>query len=395
MKLRPSLSSLRYDLFELANPRDDMFAQGWNSVDGASCSGGETLDGVEYHHVSSVNVGSTANYLVAARELSTVWSLAHDGSGVQWTLSSRLRSTFRFEREADKFYEPHDVRELPNGDVVLVDDGSTRPGCYENADALCFSRAVVYRLDWSTRTVRVVWQFAFPLQPNAAPWSEVMASDVYNNCGGSVAQLGAGRYLVAFTSMSYARDVSAPRDDGDDSKLRSSYVFEIGVDEDDDGGGGDGGDAGGDDDRGRGADDASRGARARANASAAAGGLVNGTAGNATAAAPRQQPRVWATIEIPIPREFIGTQLAYRVVPWKTVVGEAPDSPFEATEPEDANAPAPRPTAAASAAPSSRPSAAPSARPSTPRPSQDSKSHTVWCTAHPEKCDGDDTASYG
>ena len=88
-------------------------------------------------------------------------------------------------------------------------------------------------------------------------------------------------------------------------------------------------------------------------------------------------------------------QLAYRVIPWKTVVGEAPDSPFEATEPEDANAPAPRPTAAASAAPSSRPSAAPSARPSTPRPSQDSKSHTVWCTAHPEKCDGDDTASYG
>ena len=72
-----------YDLFELANPRDDMFAQGWNSVDGASCSGGETLDGVEYHHVSSVNVGSTANYLVAARELSTVWSLAHDGSGPQ------------------------------------------------------------------------------------------------------------------------------------------------------------------------------------------------------------------------------------------------------------------------------------------------------------------------
>ena len=185
--------------------RHPMFAYNWNLWGDSSCSGGASVNGPEYHHVSSISVGNDANYIVAARELSTVWSLGHDGSGVQWVLSSRLRSTFRFEREADKFYEPHDVRELPNGDLMLVDDGSSRPGCYENADALCFSRAIVYRFDWGTRTVSVVWQFAFPLQPNAAPWARVMASDVYNNCGGSIAQLGLGRYLVAFTSMSSRR----------------------------------------------------------------------------------------------------------------------------------------------------------------------------------------------
>ena len=58
---------------------------------------------------SSVTAGATANIVVASRELSTIWSLAHDGSGVQWTLSSQLQSDFQFERPADAFFQPHDV----------------------------------------------------------------------------------------------------------------------------------------------------------------------------------------------------------------------------------------------------------------------------------------------
>ena len=95
-----------YDLFELASPTIDgetFRASDWN-LQTATCSGSSTLSGVEYHHVSSVSVGSTANLLVASRELSTIWSLAHDGSGVQWTLSSQLESDFVFEKAGDEFF---------------------------------------------------------------------------------------------------------------------------------------------------------------------------------------------------------------------------------------------------------------------------------------------------
>ena len=40
-----------YDLFELANPVDDMFPNDWDYVDVAECSGGETMKrGIDYHH---------------------------------------------------------------------------------------------------------------------------------------------------------------------------------------------------------------------------------------------------------------------------------------------------------------------------------------------------------
>ena len=102
-----------------------MFAYNWNLWGASQCSGGASVDGPEYHHVSSISVGRDANYLVAARELSTVWSLAHDGSGPQWTLSSELHSDFAFEKDADKFYQPHDVLQLPNGNILLIDDGAS------------------------------------------------------------------------------------------------------------------------------------------------------------------------------------------------------------------------------------------------------------------------------
>ena len=130
-------------MFTLASPSVDgetFRASDWN-LQTATCSGGATLSGVEYHHVSSVSVGATANLLVASRELSTVWSLAHDGSGVQWTLSSQLESDFMFANPRDAFYQPHDVIELPNGNLLVIDDGASRPGCYEDVTAECFSRA--------------------------------------------------------------------------------------------------------------------------------------------------------------------------------------------------------------------------------------------------------------
>ena len=74
--------------------------------------------------MSSVSVGVDANLLVASRELNTVWSLAHDGSGVQWTLSASLGerddgSSIAFERDADMFYSPHDAKQLANGNVLV------------------------------------------------------------------------------------------------------------------------------------------------------------------------------------------------------------------------------------------------------------------------------------
>ena len=47
----------------------------------------------------------------------------------KWTLSSSLESDFAFSHDVAKFYQPHSAQQLPNGDLLLLDDGNDRPGC--------------------------------------------------------------------------------------------------------------------------------------------------------------------------------------------------------------------------------------------------------------------------
>ena len=247
------------------------------------CSGGHSLNGIDYHHVSSVSVGVDANLLVASRELNTVWSLAHDGSGVQWTLSASLGerddgSSIAFERDADMFYSPHDAKQLANGNVLVVDDGASRPGCYEQETVDCFSRALMYKIDTDAKVARVVWQFSFPVGLGASRWNATALADApyYNNCGGSVDRLPNGHYLVAFTGMS--DDTGHSLGYHNASLTRTAYAWEIDAD----------------------------------------------SADSQTAHA----PSVVAELRIPIPHWNVGKQNGYRVVPWHSIAGEAADEPW-------------------------------------------------------------------
>ena len=280
MKLRPSLSSLRYDLFELADPTKDMFEQAWNTLEG-HCSGGQSLVGVDYHHVSSISVGPFDNLLVTSRELNTVWSLAHNGSGVQWSLSSSLESAsgprVEFERDAMAFYSPHDVKQMPNGDLLVIDDGATRPGCYDQVAANCFSRAAMYAIDLDANRARVVWQFSHPTalsgdDPNN--WAAVMGGDTYNACGGSVEKLPNGNYLVAFTGMS-----ADSQGEHDWDTTRTAFAWEIDAD-----------------------------GAARSDDGAA--------------------PSIKSLLKIPLPHWNVGNQNGYRVVPWHSIHGESTSEPW-------------------------------------------------------------------
>ena len=67
----------------------------------------------------------------------------------------RFRSNFRFADPVhDRFYNPHAVQQLTNGNIVLMDDGAMRPNCtceVDGCDAAkdrCFSRAIEYELDF-------------------------------------------------------------------------------------------------------------------------------------------------------------------------------------------------------------------------------------------------------
>ena len=214
-----------------------------------------------------MSVGVEENVLVASRTLNTIWSLAHDGSGAQWTLSSTLNASddgvgdggiwYGFEDDDQKFYDPHSALQLPNGDLLVIDDGDDRPGCATANTSGCFSRAIAYELDAAARVARVRWQFEWP----SAVDVDFKTDDLYNLVGGSATALANGDYLVAFTSL----------DDTNKYDSRgTAFAFEVDVD------------------------------------------------GRSTV----------TTVAIPTPKADQDRQAAYRLVPWDSVGGETSVCPF-------------------------------------------------------------------
>ena len=217
-----------YDMFDYAAPKDDdksgsytTFNGLWNTED-AACSGGESITGIEWHHISSVTAGTQENILVASRELNTIWSFAHDGSGKKWQFSSSLDSDYSFESDVDMFYQPHSAMQLPNGDIMLIDNGGARPGCTLEKTGGCFSRAIAYELK-DSGVARVRWQFEVPYALNdrkEGDWASE-TQDLWNEIGGSVYKLANGHYLIGFMSVS-AQELWDER--------ATCYAFEVDID---------------------------------------------------------------------------------------------------------------------------------------------------------------------
>jgi len=254
-----------YDLSEILPPSQHVLFEttAWNSVH-MTCAGNASRNAIEFHHVSSISAGRDDNYIVASRNLDTVWSLKRDGSGVQWTLSvhDEIPSDFTFQKPLDKFYQPHSVLQLDNGDLLMIDDGTDRPGCTVIRTGACFSRAVRYRLDHDLKTISIVWQFTYPYDlKDADNFLDIAQRDTWNEVGGSAFRLENGHYLVAFSSV----DASAQNPRG------SALIFELDIH------------------------------------------------GNHT---------LTTTLAIPTPTSNIGTQNGYRFMPWHSINGESFSTPF-------------------------------------------------------------------
>jgi len=189
----------------------------------------------DFTHCNSAATGIDDNYLISSRATSSILSVAKDGSGVQWMVSSNtigLSSNFTFLDESDMFYNQHFVRQLPNGNLVMIDNGNTRPSSrrrlqdvggvamdgsqpYNPAatadaspmdegvtdDSSSFSRACEYALNFEDGTIELVWEFA--------------PSGIFTVEGGSIDALSNGNRLITFPFII-----------GDDGGYYS-YVYEV------------------------------------------------------------------------------------------------------------------------------------------------------------------------
>ena len=149
---------------------------------------GSALPVEEWTHSNSLQVAPTGEILQSIRHLDTVIAISPMFDRIAWRIG-RFSSSFAFLDPSDKFYHQHFARMLPNGHLLLFDNGNGRPA----AEGGLYSRGLELALDRNTMTARKIWQYRHRLAGGNSTFK-------YSNSQGEAIRLENGNTLVLFGS---------------------------------------------------------------------------------------------------------------------------------------------------------------------------------------------------
>lgn len=138
-------------------------------------------------HPNSIDFDLDGGLIASFRDLGAIIKLNMTTHAVVWQLGG-ARNQFTFVNDPmNGFGGQHSVRVLPNGHLLVFDNGVTRTPQS--------SRAVEYALNLSTKTATMVWQYT----PSPA---------LFNEFTGSVQRLSNGNTVVAWTNTGLFDEVA-------------------------------------------------------------------------------------------------------------------------------------------------------------------------------------------
>ncbi|HUR91088.1 MAG TPA: aryl-sulfate sulfotransferase [Gemmatimonadaceae bacterium] len=108
-------------------------------------------------HGNGIKHGPRGNVVMSLRNISQVISIAPDFSTVEWRLGG-ANPTIPLP-EADRFFGQHYVSEPALNRILVYDNGFARPGCTTPTDAACFTRAIEYDIDPTSKTATRRWEY--------------------------------------------------------------------------------------------------------------------------------------------------------------------------------------------------------------------------------------------
>ncbi len=111
-------------------------------------------------HGNAIDVDADGHLLVSWRSLGEITKINSSTGEIIWRLGGR-NNQFTFTNDPlSGFSHQHGIRRLPNGNIILFDNGNmhTPPS----------SRAVEYRLNETARTAELVWEYR-PIPPVSSP----------------------------------------------------------------------------------------------------------------------------------------------------------------------------------------------------------------------------------
>jgi hypothetical protein len=134
----------------------------------------------DWTHSNSLDVLPNGDILMSNRHLNQIIAIKPDFSGVDWKLGGP-GSDFTFPNLSDQFYHQHYAKMLPNGNILLFDNGNLRPDDQGGQ----YSRAEELKLNFDTMEATKVWEYR-------------NMPDLYSSAVGSVVRLNNGNTIVDF-----------------------------------------------------------------------------------------------------------------------------------------------------------------------------------------------------
>jgi hypothetical protein len=143
---------------------------------------------IDAQHANAILVLSDGNFLVSFRNTDTLYKIDRKTSTILWRLGGK-RGDFKFVNDPHGgFSHQHNPTELPNGDLLLFDDG--------NLHDPPVTRVVQYHLDEQARTATLVWEHHH--QP-----------DLFTYCCGSAEREANGDTLTAWGASELVDEIDA------------------------------------------------------------------------------------------------------------------------------------------------------------------------------------------
>ena len=154
---------------------------------------------ISFVHINSVCSDNDGNLIVSSRNLDEITKINRQTGAIMWRLGGQecRNNQFHFLNDTLNgfrgFSHQHSVTLLPNGNLLMFDNGNLRP---EH-----FSRAVEYQIDQVNKTIKKVWEYRpFP--------------DLFSMSMGSVQRLPNGNTMICWGTNNQYKSLTEVRSDG-------------------------------------------------------------------------------------------------------------------------------------------------------------------------------------
>jgi hypothetical protein len=137
-----------------------------------------TAPRIDYVHGNSIEYDYDGHLIISSRHMDEITKINRQTGQIIWRLGGK-NNQFNFTNDPLKFSYQHSARRLPNGNLMLYDNG--------NYHSPQFSRAVEYQLDEVNKIATLVWEWR-----NEPPY--------YGNAMGSIQRLSNGNTLIGWGS---------------------------------------------------------------------------------------------------------------------------------------------------------------------------------------------------